>query len=432
MFWATKYCGIGLAAVLSGLALASAAQVPGVSLERNGALSWTNAAVPGVCTVELAASPAGPWQPATNQFSMATSGSVLMALGESARFYRVRTVETPATPQGFTNLVNSYGLLETVAGSGAGQLDISYWQPYYEGLNATWVALSRPHYAMADRAGNLYVADKNSHSILKVSPEGILTTLAGTHTAGFNGEGPAPATALQLNYPNGEWVRADGTVYVFDTDNGRIRRVTTNGVMTTLFMATTDGSAVSGGRGLWVKDDESVAYFCADTKVRKWTPAGGVKTLASNFVELGDLVVDGNGNVIVCDRGAHLAYRITPAGAVSILAGNGATLGGGDGYLGTQTGLYGVRGVWLVPTGGYLLLTHDGCQLWYLDSGGVVRLLLNGARGRTHYGDGEFFYGPEARISEGRSVTMDYAGNILVCESDYGYVRRIRFLPMNP
>ena len=106
--------------------------------------------------------------------------------------------------------------------------------------------------------------------------------------------------------------------------------------------------------------------------------------------------------------------------------------GGGDGFPALQTGLYGIRGVWSVPTGGYLLLTHDGCQLWYLDNAGIVHLLLNGAGGRTHSGDGWFFYTPWPSISEGRSVTIDYDGNILVCESDYGFVRRIRFLPLSP
>ena len=114
-----------------------------------------------------------------------------------------------------------------------------------------------------------------------------------------------------------------------------------------------------------------------------------------------------------------------------MIAGNGTTTGGGDGFPALETGLYGPRGVWPVPTGGYLLLTHDGCQLWYMDTAGMVRLLLNGARGNTHDGDGQFFYDPsEPKISEGRSVTMDYAGNILICESDWGYVRRIRFQRM--
>ncbi|MGH7968959.1 MAG: hypothetical protein ACREIC_09565, partial [Limisphaerales bacterium] len=74
-------------------------------------------------------------------------------------------------------------------------------------------------------------------------------------------------------------------------------------------------------------------------------------------------------------------------------------------------------------------LTHDGCQLWFMDTAGIIHLLLNGASGHTHSGDGLFFYSPSPIISEGRSVTVDYDGNILVTESDWGYVRRIRFLP---
>ena len=67
--------------------------------------------------------------------------------------------------------------------------------------------------------------------------------------------------------------------------------------------------------------------------------------------------------------------------------------GGGDGCPALDTGLCGVRSPWPVPTGGYLLLSHDGCQLWYLDAGGIIHLLLNGATGRTHTGDGLFFTG---------------------------------------
>ncbi len=85
-----------------------------------------------------------------------------------------------------------------------------------------------------------------------------------------------------------------------------------------------------------------------------------------------------------------------------------------------------------MPTGGFLLITHDGCQLWYMDNAGIVRLLLNGAGGRTHGGDGIFFYAPGWKMAEGRSVTMDLQGDILLCESDYGFIRRIRFLPLTP
>lgn len=438
-----KFASVGSGVVLGGALLLSflfffgsiyeAAPVEIVGVAPSGTLSWTNPLVPGICTIERSvAAPNGPWQPERNLFCLSNTASAQVLLsGSSLGFFRIHSLDVSATAGGFTNLINSYGMLETIAGVGLGQTDgVSYWQPYYEGYFAPYAALSRPHYAMADGAGNIYIADKNSHSILKVSPGEIVTTFAGNHVGGFNGEGPAPATSLQLNFPNGEWVRKDGTVYVLDTDNGRVRRVDTNGIMNTLFMATSDGSAVNVGRGLWVKDDETLAYFCAGTKVKKWTPSAGVKTLASGFVELGDLMVDPNGDVLVCDRGANLAYRITAAGVATAFAGNGSTNGGGDGFLATQTGLYGVRGIWPVPTGGYLLLTHDGCQLWYVDTGGTIRLLLNGAGARTHAGDGTYFYAPGPRISEGRSVTMDYDGNIIVCESDWGYVRRIRFLPM--
>jgi hypothetical protein len=420
-------------AVATAAVLLAAQAAPRITaLDRQGLLSWADAAAPGVAAVESAATPEGPWSAARNQFSTNTQDSVRVEPGTTNAYFRLRSVDVPPTRAGFTNLVHSYGILETIAGTGAGQDEVSYWQSWYEGWPGPWVTLSRPHVAMADQAGNIYIADKNSHSILKLVPDGTIRTHAGTHAGGFNGEGPAPATNLQLNFPNGLWVQGDGTVYVLDTDNGRVRRVTPDGMMTTLFWTTPDAAPLGGGRGLWVRHDERLAYFSNNTRLRMWTPSGGVRTVASGFTELGTMIVEENGDIVVCDRGAHCVYRVRPDGDHAVIAGNGTASGGGDGFPALETGLNGVRSVWPVPTGGYLLLTHDGCQLWYLDTAGAVHLLLNGARGRTHSGDGGFFYTPEPKISEGRSVAMDYRGNILICESDYGYIRRIRFLPVNP
>ena len=204
-----------------------------------------------------------------------------MPVNSTNQFFRVASADVSATAQGFTNFIHAYGLLETVAGTGAGRTDgVSYWQNSFENGPATNAALSRPHYAMADRAGNLYIVDKNSHSVLRVDTNGLIHTIAGTHIGGFNGDGPDLATNLQLNVPNALWVRADGTVYVLDTGNARVRRITTNGVMSTLFYAQSDtNSALDGGRCLWVKDDETLAYFGNLDRVRKWTPGNGVKTL---------------------------------------------------------------------------------------------------------------------------------------------------------
>ena len=98
-------------------------------------------------------------------------------------FFRLLAADISTnTAAGYTNLLNSYGLLHTIAGNGFGGIDgVNYWQPGFEGGYATNAALSRPHIAVADTAGNVFIADKNSHSVLKVTPDGRIHTVAGTH-----------------------------------------------------------------------------------------------------------------------------------------------------------------------------------------------------------------------------------------------------------
>src|SRR6185295_2460474 len=83
---------------------------------------------------------------------------------------------------------------------------INFWSSANEGANARFVGLSNPHMAAADAYGNVYIADKASHSILKITKDGLIHTFAGTHEAGFNGDGPDSATDLQINNPNGLFV----------------------------------------------------------------------------------------------------------------------------------------------------------------------------------------------------------------------------------
>lgn len=402
------------------------------TFNKSGQLAWTNAPVPGVSTVEVATALSNNWSPTQNSYSVTSTGSVIVPVDSTNKFFRLRTVDVPPTAQGFTNLIQAYGILETLCGDGVGRQDnVSYWQPQFEGGVAAYASLSRPHYAMADKAGNIFIADKNSHAVLRISTNGTVHTHAGTHSGGYNGAGPMTATNMQLNLPNALWVRSDGVVYVLDTENARVRRVSTNGTAVTLFDAKSPPtSGVGGGRMLWVKDDESLAYFGDGDRIKKWTPSGGLQTLRSGFSQLGTFCVEASGSLIVADRIANRVWRIQSDGTGVIIAGNGTTTGGGDGSPALSTGLHGPRGVWPVPTGGYLLLLHDGAQLWYVDSANIMHLLVNGlgGNGYVHSGDGQYFYDPsQYKIGEGRSVSMDYAGNIIICESDYGFIRRIRF-----
>jgi hypothetical protein len=408
------------------------------AFSRNGLVCWTNAFPAGVCTVESATAPEGPWLPLFSWFTTASAGQAGLTLPPHNAFYRLLAVDISAgNPDGFTNLTRSYGNLRTVAGSGNddGVDGVNYWKKSFEGGFATNAALSRPHIALADLSGNLFVADKNSHSVLKVTPDARIHTVAGTHASGNGPDAPTAGTNVALSFPNGLWLGSDGVVYVLDTGNGKVRWLDTNGVLTTLF---TDDNGITTGRGLWVKDDRTLAYFSDGQNVKQWTPAGGIRTVnqpSFSFNDLANFIVDAAGNLIVTDRGANRVYLLPTSGAEAgnptQLFGNGSTDNVVDGTPASANGLDQVRAVWPVPTGGYLLGTDAGCQILYIDTAGILRILVNGQT-RAHSGDGQWFYSPGYKVSEVRSVTLDAQGNIFIVENDAGYVRRVDFLPLAP
>lgn len=134
---------------------------------RTGTITWTNAYTNGICTVETAANPAGPWQPRQNYFTTGLVGQAGVTLSLGNQFLRLLAADISTNaPLAFSNLVNSYSVQRTIAGSGFGSEDVTnYWQSSFEGGFATNAALSRPHFAMADNAGNIFIVDKDSHSV---------------------------------------------------------------------------------------------------------------------------------------------------------------------------------------------------------------------------------------------------------------------------
>ena len=338
----------------------------------------------------------------------------------------------------FQNLVTSYDDIRTVAGTGQGPVDgVNYWQNSFEGGPAVNAWLSRPHMAMADNANNIYIVDKDSHSVLKVTPDGTIHTVAGTHVAGYNGDGPDVATNLQLKLPNGLWVHPDGVFFVLDTGNGKVRRVDTNGIMSTVI---TDPSGVingvtngfATGRGLYVRDNDSAIYYCDNPYVKRWTPSKGIKLLNNNtFTDLGNIIaIPGTNTIMVTDRGASKVYQLYSNGSRVHFAGSGLTVPPIDGTPALLAGLNQVRGAWPL-NGGWLFATHAGCQVWYMDAAGLIHLFVDGAPG-AHAGDGGFFHAPGPKIAEARSVTVAPNGNIIIVENDGGFVRVINFTNKPP
>lgn len=319
-------------------------------------------------------------------------------------------------------LYRTYGKLSTIAGKGEirGKGE-NGWLESYEGGKAVDAELSRPHFSMTDVDGNIFIADKDAHAIRKITTDGLIFTIAGTNKAG-NGPDEGKGIETSLSSPNGLWVSNSGIVYILDLGNKKVRRLEGDGDISTLF-SVSDGFGL--GRGLWVQDDEQLAYVACTDHINKWTPSGGVTSFSDGFIGLGNLIVDTNGYLVVTDRGGHLVYRIDENGGKVVIAGNGETEGGGSGKPALESALNGVRGIWFLNDNSFFLATHAGSQVWYVDTDGILNLFLDGHPDHSHSGDGEAFNSSGYKISEVRAVSIDLKGNLIITESDFGFLRMV-------
>ncbi len=253
--------------------------------------------------------------------------------------------------------VSSAGTISTVAGDGSYAFS-------FDGL-ATSASVPEPQGVGADGAGNLYIAEDQTSRVRKVSPTGIITTVAGTGVFGFSGDN-GPATQAALSGPRGVAVDASGNIYIADNGNHRIRKVSTAGIITTIAGSGLEGFSGDGGPATsaslrfpnYVAVDRAGNVYVSDTgnnRIRKVSAAGTITTIAGNGVEgfSGDggpgasaalnqprgIAADSAGNVYIADYLNHRIRRVTPGGTISTFAGNGASSFVGDGGLSTGASL---------------------------------------------------------------------------------------------
>ncbi len=383
----------------------------------------------------------------------------------------------------FTDMAASLGTITTIMGTPHNPVNdpitgigINFWQPSYEGGPASAASLSGPHIANADAFGNVYIADKFSHAILKITPDGNIHTFAGTHVAGFNGDGPAPANMLQLNLPNGVFVFPDGTVYLLDPGNRRIRRVGTDGIMTTIVTnpATEPGQTpnngydwYASGRALWVSPDRQLIYYTNEfapaavggtaqgATVKKWTPAGGIEVVCSKavgFVNPGNIAVNPiDGKLYVTDRAEEETppplvktglWRIDGPNIRTRMTGDATKPVAADGQLAVNSFVEQPRGIAFLPNGAYFLCTHKAAtsppsgDVWYVDTAGVIHLYIHGRGSKDYYNLTNGLHPPltgvspngQEWLSQPRAVTIAPNGDLLVVCNDSGYVFRVNNL----
>ena len=326
------------------------------------------------------------------------------------------------------DIFSLYGDMSTIAGAGTirGGGD-NGWDPDMEGGPAIEAELSRPHIAMADVEGNIYIADKDAQAVRVVRTDGTIHTIVGTNVAGNNADAGI-GTDVQLSSPNGLFTLPDGTTYIYDLGNSRIMKWTTDGQVSTVLE---DQNGMLIGRGLWVSPDESTVIYASGNELREWNAEDGISVYADGFSALGNIDFDPTDNMLVAtDRGAHLVYKVGADGNKSIIAGSGNDSGGTAGGAPTDLALKEVRGVAFNEDGSYFLATHDGGQIWFVDTDNTIHLAVDGDDDHTHAGDGEDISTSGKKISEPRAIVIAPNRDLLITENDFGYIRRVEWLGM--
>jgi hypothetical protein len=283
--------------------------------------------------------------------------------------------------------VSPAGIITTAVGTGV---------PGFggDGGSATAAQLDNPQAVAVTLDGGFLVADSGNNRIRRVSPAGTITTVAGNGVQGFGGDG-GPATDAQLAFPGKVALTADRGFLVADSLNQRVRWVSPTGTISTVAGNGTLGFGGDGGPATaaqlilptGVAATADGGFLIADTdnqRVRRVSPAGTITTVAgtgtagssgdgvpavdAQLVSPEGLAVTPDGGFLVTEFGTGRVRRVSPAGTITTVAGNGVQGFGGDGGPATAAQLNGPIGVALTPEGGFLIADYFNQRVRFVDS----------------------------------------------------------------
>jgi uncharacterized protein (TIGR03437 family) len=206
-----------------------------------------------------------------------------------------------------------------------------------------------------DGSGNIYIADAGVNQVHKIDPAGNISNFAGNGTAGYSGDG-GPATSAELQNPFAVAVDAAGNIYIADSANHVVRKVS-NGVITTF---------AGGGSAPLTGSAPATSVFLTETD---------------------GVAFDSSGNLYITSRSGFYVYKVTPAQIISIFAGNGDLANDGDGGPATGAGIYQTTGVVVDARGDVVIASVSGCVIRAVTPDGIIHTIAgNGTCGYS--GDG--------------------------------------------
>jgi trimeric autotransporter adhesin len=289
------------------------------------------------------------------------------------------------------------GNISTVAGNGTCGYNS-------DGIAATSAELNGPNSVAIDSSGNIYIADYTNNRIRKVTiSTSFISTVAGTGTASYSGDGAA-ATSAALNTPSGVAVDSSGNIYIADRTNDRVRKVT----ISTGYISTVAGNGSSCG---------SPTGGCGD----------GSAATSANLTSPNSVALDSSGNIYIADSGDNRIREVTiSSGNISTVAGNGTPGYTGDGAAATSAEINGPNGAALDSSGNIYISDTQNRRIRVVNPGNghISTLAGNGTQGATGNG------GPaiSAELDDPKQITVDGLGNVYLADST---AEQIRQVPLN-
>jgi uncharacterized protein (TIGR03437 family) len=341
------------------------------------------------------------------------------------------------SPFGRVRKVSPNGIISTVAGGGSA--------PPGGGGPATGVQLRIPSGLAVDTVGNLFISDNGDRQVFKVDANGMITAAAGTGSTGFSGDGGLAINAA-LGGPGALTFDANGNLYVADAGNYRVRRVSSNGIISTVAGGGKeypgDGAAATSinfcgeaqslsGLGTdasgnlyiaacWIQKvtADGIVHLLGGNGTFSFGGDGGPATAAQFFVP-NDLALDADGNVYVADTGNNRIRRIATDGTITTVAGTDTLGFGGDGGPASAAVINSPSNLALDSAGNIFFTDSGNCRIRKIRPNGTII---------TISGNGRCTYTPDGNAALGSSIgpgalAIDKSGNLFFAEN--GGVRKI-------
>jgi len=332
-------------------------------------------------------------------------------------------------------------IITTIAGIGSGGYS-------GDGGAATSARLDTLSGVAVDGLGNLYIVDETNQRIRKVSASGIITTIAGNGAIGFSGDG-GPATLAELNYPTGIAVDGAGNVYIADSWNNRIRMVNTTGIITTVAGTGVQGYSGDGGAAtsaqLYTPHalalDGSGNLYISDTRnncIRRIGSSGIITTIIGTGIwgYSGDggpassaqlkapvgITLDAAGNIFFADNFNQCIRKVSTAGTITTIAGNGTLGFAGDGGSATAAEFNYPMGVAVDRQGNLYVSDYSNNRIRKVSTTGIITTIAGDSL-KGYNGDGGL--ASLAELNKPYGVALDGAGNLFIGD---GYNNRVRMI----